>query len=184
MAKRPKKGAKNSKFQKIVATKGFSHPKLYLGQFLGFQDNLKSFFIKNMISRYRDFKSRDPFLAEIGLVLLNISQNWVCIRYFWVLNDTNHGDTWKPSKTKSKTIFGSKKSLFGPFMRYHFYIGKSPISTIPSRTQTRISWVRNWILTFRKERWLRIEKSSFIRTQHVFWPLYPPHYGLNFQTTL
>ena len=55
---------------------------------------------ENVISRYRDFKLRDPFLAKIGLIFLNISRNWVCTRYSWVLNDTNHGDTWKTIKNQ------------------------------------------------------------------------------------
>ena len=38
----------------------------------------------------------------------------------------------KPSETKSKTILGSKKSLFGPFYAIPFYIGKVQFPTYPN----------------------------------------------------
>ena len=76
--------------------------------------------------------------------LLNISQNGLRNRFFVVLHDANHRDTWK-----------NHFSLY--FCNINLY-WKSPISATPGRTQTRILWARNWILTFRKKRWLRIEK--------------------------
>ena len=80
----------------------------------------------------------------------------------------------KTSKTKFKTIFGSRNLLFGPFMRYQFYIGKTGISAIPGRTQTRISWARIWILTFHKKRWLRIKKLFHMKLNMYFYPYTPP----------
>ena len=80
----------------------------------------------------------------------------------------------KKHQTKSKTIFGSRNSLFGPFMRYQFYIGKSPISAIPSRTQTRISWARNGILTFRKKTVTSYWKALSYELNLFFLPRTPP----------
>ena len=56
---------------------------------------------------------------------------------------------------------------------------KSSISAIPDRTQTRISRARNWILTFLKKRWLRIEKLFHINSTCIFTPL--PPYRLKLQ---
>ena len=85
--------AKKSKFQKSVVNIFFNDFYSNLAKFqvpwAVFAHSIK----ENVISRYRNFKLWNPFLAKIGLILLNISQNWVCTRYFWVLNDTNHGDT-------------------------------------------------------------------------------------------
>ena len=73
----------------------------------------------------------------------------------------------KPSKTKSKTILGSRKSLFGPFYAIPFYIEKVQFPPYPAG----ISWARNWILTFRKK---RIEKLFHINSTCIFdrWPPY------------
>ena len=80
----------------------------------------------------------------------------------------------KPSKTKSKTIFGPRKSLFGPFYAIPFYIGKSPITVIPGCTQTRISWAKNLIFTFCKNWWLRIKKLFHMNSTCFFDPGPPP----------
>ena len=72
-----------------------------------------------------------------------------------------------------KCVFGSRKSLFGPFLLYIYTLNlycKLPISAIPGRTLTRISRARIWILTFRKNRWLRIEKHFEIRSTCIFDP--------------
>ena len=55
---------------------------------------------KNVFLRYRDFKLWDPFLAKFGPFSRNISKYPKNIGYFWVLNDTNHGDTWKTIKNQ------------------------------------------------------------------------------------
>ena len=60
---------------------------------------------------------------------------------------------------------------------YMKYIGKSAISVIPGRTQTRISWARNWIFTLCKKCLLRIEKLFHINSTCIF-DLRPP-YPLN-----
>ena len=79
----------------------------------------------------------------------------------------------KPSKTKSKTIFGSRKSLFGPFMLYHFYIEKVRFLPYPAILKRKC-------LELGIEFWHSVKsvdfvlKSSFIQTQHVFYPSTPP----------
>ena len=77
---------------------------------------------------------------------------------------------------KSKPIFGSRKSLFSPIFGYIFSISlywKILISAIPSRTQTQISRARNWVFTFHKKRWLRIENLFHINSACNFGPWHP-----------
>ena len=73
-----------------------------------------------MFLRYRDIKFWDPFLAKNGPFSLNIYQNPENIPNFGILHDTNHGDTWKITKTKSKTIFWLKKIIIWTVFRYIF----------------------------------------------------------------
>ena len=94
--------------------------------------------------------------------------------WFYMLESTKLHE--KPSKTKSETIFGSRKSIFGPFFAIFYIINlywKSPISAIPDYLLTQISRARKNILAFRKKRWIRKEKY-FNTKSTSFWT---PKYG-------
>ena len=58
------------------------------------------FYAKMWNTSYRDLKSQDPFSAKLGPFLLNISQNGLRNRFFVVLHDANHRDTWKTIKNE------------------------------------------------------------------------------------
>ena len=73
---------------------------------------------------FRILKLWDPFLAKNGpfcSIFTKIRKMYHIFGFYMIQTKEIHE---KPSKTKSKTIFGSRKSLFGPFTLYHFYIGK------------------------------------------------------------
>ena len=81
-------------------------------------------------------------------------------------------------KPSLKPFFAPENHYLDHFLPYFCNINlywKGPISAIPSRTQTRISRARNWILTFRKKRWLRIEKFFHINSTCIFDPWPPPY---------
>ena len=81
---------------------------------------------ESVISRYRNFKLRDPFFMKIGLILLDISRNGVCTRYFGGWNNTNHGDTWKTiKKSVLKPFLGPQNRYSDYFMLSHFILKKS-----------------------------------------------------------
>ena len=88
--------------------------------------------------------------------------------------------SWRYMKNHQKPCL---KPFLGPENRYldHLwdiiFILEKVRFPPPSRTQTRISWVRNWILTFRKKRWLCIEKLFHTNSTCFFTALHP--YRLN-----
>ena len=86
-------------------------------------------------------------------------------------------------KTRSEGIFSSREIHYLDPLWYSFsyrkYMGKAFISVIAGRTQTRISWARNWIFILCKKRLLRIGKLFHINLTCIFLPQTP--YPLIFQ---
>ena len=68
-----------------------------------------------MILRYRDFKARGPFLAKIGLFLLNIFQNPENTKYLGVLYGKNMEIHQNPQKTGLKPFWLLKITILAYF---------------------------------------------------------------------
>ena len=79
----------------------------------------------------------------------------------------------KHHQTCLKGILHENIHDFGSFWARFLYrkiLRKGAISVIPGRTQTRISWARNWTLTFCKKPWHDIEKLFHTRSTCIFDP--------------
>ena len=122
-----------------------------------------------MYLRYCDLKIFGLFSAKNDIFFFNISKNTRFCDFLWC-------STWKYMKNQQKQ---SLKAFLAPENHYfdHLWysilyrkLGKSAISVIPGSTQTRISWARNWILTFCKKRLLRIKKEFYSRSTCIFDP--------------
>ena len=78
---------------------------------------------------------------------------------------------------QSLKAFSARENHYLDHLWYSFsyrkYMGKAFISVIAGRTQTRISWARNWISTFCKKRLLRIEKLFHTNSTCIFLPQTP-----------